>query len=362
MTDEIRAQFEAARTEGLARIEEATDLASLEEARVRTLGRKSPLSRARASLGKLSEDDRKTIGQLANEVQQALTQAFDEHRQKFEEVEQQQRWEQERIDVTLPGTEMQPATIHPLTRTIYEIVDIFVGLGYDVAEGPEVEYSRYNFDALNTPPEHPARSDLDTFFIEGSGEDVCLRTQTSPMQIRYMESQPPPVYVVVPGRVYRRETLDATHLHVFTQIEGLAVDVGITMADLKGTLQAFANQVFGKNLDIRLRPHYFPFTEPSAELDVQCFKCRGSGCSFCKQEGWIEVIGCGMVDPFLYEWITANAESDSIRTEYESGRYTGFAFGMGVERIAALAHGVNDIRYFWENDLRFLNQFHGALL
>jgi phenylalanyl-tRNA synthetase alpha chain len=362
MTDEIRAQFESARTEGLARIEEATDLTSLEEARVRVLGRKAPLSRARAGLGGLSEGDRRTIGQLANEVQQVLTERLDERRQEFEDVEQQQRWDQERIDVTLPGSETRPAPIHPLTRTIYEIVDIFVGLGYDVAEGPEVEYSRYNFDALNTPPEHPARSDLDTFFLEGSDENVCLRTQTSPMQIRYMESQPPPVYVVVPGRVYRRETLDATHLHVFTQIEGLAVDVGITMADLKGTLQAFANQVFGKNLDIRLRPHYFPFTEPSAELDVQCFKCRGGGCSFCKQEGWIEVLGCGMVDPFLYEWIAANGNTDSIRSEYASGRYTGFAFGMGIERIAALAHGVNDIRYFWENDLRFLNQFHGALL
>jgi phenylalanyl-tRNA synthetase alpha chain len=362
MTDETREQFEQARSEGLARIGEATDLASLEEARVRALGRKSPLSRARASLGGLSEADRKTIGQLANDVQQELTEALDERRRAFEEVELLQRWEQERIDVTLPGTEMPGAPIHPLTKTIYEIVDIFVGLGYEVAEGPEVEYSRYNFDALNTPPEHPARSPIDTFFIEGTDENVCLRTQTSPMQIRYMESRPPPVYVVVPGRVYRRETLDATHLDVFTQVEGLAVDVGISMADLKGTLQAFANQVFGKNLDIRFRPHYFPFTEPSAELDVQCFKCRGAGCSFCKQEGWIEVLGCGMVHPFLYEWIGANGNTDSIRAEYSSGRYTGFAFGMGVERIASLAHGVNDIRYFWENDLRFLNQFHGALL
>jgi phenylalanyl-tRNA synthetase alpha chain len=362
MTDEIRAQFEQARSEGLERIGEATDLASLEEARIRVLGRKSPLSQARSNLGRLSEDDRKTIGQLANDVQQVLAEALDERRKAFGEVELQQRWEEERIDVTLPGTEFPVAPSHPLTRTINEILDIFVGLGYEVAEGPEVEYSRYNFDALNTPPEHPARSPIDTFFIEGSDEKVCLRTQTSPMQIRYMESSPPPVYVVVPGRVYRRETLDATHLDVFTQIEGLAIDVGISMADLKGTLQAFANQVFGKNLDIRFRPHYFPFTEPSAELDVQCFKCRGAGCSFCKQEGWIEVLGCGMVDPFLYEWIGANGNTDSIRDEYSSGRYTGFAFGMGVERIASLAYGVNDIRYFWENDLRFLDQFHGALV
>jgi phenylalanyl-tRNA synthetase alpha chain len=225
-----------------------------------------------------------------------------------------------------------------------------MGLGYRVAEGPEVELSRYNFDALNTPPEHPARSESDTYFIEGSDEGVCLRTQTSPMQMRLMELQQPPLYVVVPGRTYRRDELDATHLNAFTQLEGLAVDEGITMADLKGTLLAFAREVFGKNLDVRLRPHFFPFTEPSAELDVQCFVCMGSGCRLCKQSGWIEVLGCGMVDPFLFEWV-----------EYDAERYTGFAFGMGIERIAALAHGVNDIRYFWENDVRFLDQFRSAV-
>jgi phenylalanyl-tRNA synthetase alpha chain len=243
-----------------------------------------------------------------------------------------------------------PGAVHPLTKTIWEIVDIFVGLGYSVAEGPEVELSTYNFDALNTPPEHPSRSPQDTFYIEGSGDAVCLRSQTSPMQIRTMELQQPPVYIVVPGRCYRRDETDATHLSGFTQIEGLAVDEGITMSDLKGTLELFAREIFGSNLEVRLRPHFFPFTEPSAELDVQCFVCMGAGCRMCKGEGWIEVLGCGMVDPALYEWVG-----------YDPERYSGFAFGMGVERIAALAHGVSDIRYFWENDLRFLSQFRSPV-
>jgi phenylalanyl-tRNA synthetase alpha chain len=230
-----------------------------------------------------------------------------------------------------------------------------------VAEGPEAELSTYNFDALNTPPEHPARSPLDTFYIEGTDERVCLRTQTSPIQMRTLEAQAPPVYVVAPGRCYRRDTVDATHLNVFTQIEGLAVDEGITMADLKGTLQLFAREVFGKGLDTRFRPHYFPFTEPSAEMDVQCFNCRGAGCRICKQEGWIEILGCGMVHPSLFQWSRDHAKSDAIRAAYASERFTGFAFGMGPERIAALAHGVNDIRYFWENDLRFLEQFRAIV-
>jgi phenylalanyl-tRNA synthetase alpha chain len=271
-------------------------------------------------------------------------------REAFEAAELAQRWERERLDVTLPGRTPSLGAIHPLTKTIWEIVDIFIGLGYVVAEGPEVELSIYNFDALNTPPEHPSRSPQDTFYIEGSNETVCLRSQTSPMQMRIMETQEPPIYVVVPGRCYRRDEVDATHLSSFTQIEGLAVDQGITMADLKGTLSAFARAVFGKDLDVRLRPHFFPFTEPSAELDVQCFVCRGSGrsCRLCKGEGWIEVLGCGMVDPALFQWV-----------DYEPERWSGFAFGMGVERIAALAHGVGDIRQFYENDVRFLAQFKG---
>lgn len=345
---DLRELLEEARVQGLAKISEATDLASLEEAKVRALGRKAPLARARSGLGRVDEQERKELGRLANEVQQTLEDALKQKHDAFEATELEQRWERERIDVTLPGTAVPVGTVHPLTQTISQIVDIFVGLGYVVAEGPEVELSTYNFDALNTPPEHPSRSAQDTYYVEGSDEKLCLRSQTSPMQMRIMETQEPPVYVVVPGRTYRREAEDATHISQFAQIEGLAVDEGITMGDLKGSLSAFARAVFGKDLDVRLRPHYFPFTEPSAELDVQCFVCRGSGCRMCKGEGWIEVLGCGMVDPALFEWVGYDAE-----------RYSGFAFGMGIERIAALAHGVGDIRHFYENDVRFLRQFRG---
>ncbi len=348
---DLRERLEEARAEGLAKIQSAVDLASLEEAKIRALGRKAPLAMARSGLGQLDEAERKVMGRVANDVQQELEAAVLAKRQLFEAAELEQRWERERIDVTLPGREPSLGAIHPLTKTIWEIVDIFIGLGYVMAEGPEVELSLYNFDALNTPPEHPSRSPQDTFYIAGSDEAVCLRTQTSPMQMRIMETQSPPVYVVVPGRVYRRDALDATHLSSFAQLEGLAVDEGITMGDLKGSLAAFARAVFGNDLDVRLRPHYFPFTEPSAELDVQCFVCRGSGrsCKMCKGEGWIEVLGCGMVDPALFEWVG-----------YDPDRYTGFAFGMGIERIAALAHGVSDIRLFYDNDLRFLSQFRGS--
>ncbi len=360
MSDDVRALLEQARAEALERVAAASDLASLEEARVRTLGRKTALSQARRRLGELSEDERREFGQIANSVQAEIESALDARRQNFEAAELEQRWDAERIDVTLPGDTPSIAPPHPLTRTMYEIIDIFIGLGYRVADGPEAELSTYNFDALNAPPAHPSRSPLDTFYIEGTDERVCLRTQTSPVQIRTMESVPPPIYVVAPGRCYRRDTIDATHLNVFTQIEGLAVDVGITLADLKGTLKAFSAEVFGKNLDTRMRPHYFPFTEPSAELDVQCFVCMGAGCRLCKGEGWIEVLGCGVVHPYLYEWVAAHTTDAAIKKAYESGRYTGFAFGMGIERIAALAHGVNDIRYFWENDLRFLTQWNAS--
>ena len=349
--DDLRSRLEEVRSEGLTRIEAASDLAELEEARIRVLGRKAPLAGLRSGLGKLDEEQRRSVGQLATEVQRAIEAAIEERRATLEASEMEARWVAERIDVTLPGAEPPIGALHPLTKTIWEIVDIFVGLGWRLAEGPEVELSAYNFDALNTPPEHPARSAQDTFYIAGTDEAVCLRTQTSPVQIRTMESQSPPVYVVCPGRVFRRDEQDATHLSGFAQLEGLAVDEGITMGDLKGSLEAFAQQVFGQDLDIRLRPHYFPFTEPSAEMDVQCFVCRGrkAGCRMCKGEGWIEVLGCGMVHPFLLEWVG-----------YDTERYTGFAFGMGVERIAALAHGITDIRYLWENDLRFLSNFLGV--
>ena len=348
MADDLASRLERARAEGLARIDEATDLPGLEEARIRVLGRRAPLAQARAGLRDLSEDDRRSMGRVANEVQSAFESAIEAKRKVFEERELEQRWERERIDVTLPGDAPEVGALHPLTKTAWEIVDIFLGLGYRVVEGPEAELSFYNFDALNTPPEHPARSAQDTFYIEGTGEEVCLRTQTSPVQARALETQELPLYIVVPGRCYRRDEQDATHLIGFTQLEGLAVDERITMGDLKGTLTAFAREVFGRELDVRLRPHYFPFTEPSGEMDVQCFVCRGSGCRVCKGDGWIEILGCGMVHPFLLERVGIDTE-----------RYTGFAFGMGIERIAALAHGVSDIRAFYENDIRFLSQFRG---
>ena len=349
MTEDLKARLEAARVDGLRRIDAAGDLASLEDARVRVLGRKAPLSGARSSLRDVPPDERVELGRLANEVQSVLERALDSKRRQFEAQETRKRWERERIDVTLPGDAPAVGAVHPLTRTIWEIVDIFVGLGFRLYEGPDVETVEYNFDALRTPVEHPSRSPSDTFYIEGSNERVCLRVHTSPVQIRAMEASEPPIYGVMPGRCYRRDELDATHLAGFTQIEGLVVDEGVTMGDLKGTLQAFARGIFGRDLDIRLRPHYFPFTEPSAELDVQCFNCMGSGCRICKQEGWIEILGCGMVHPFLLEWV-----------DWDPERYTGFAFGLGVERVAALAHGIPDIRYLWENDLRMLRLFRGV--
>jgi phenylalanyl-tRNA synthetase alpha chain len=331
-------------------IRAAGDPNALEEARVRTLGRKSPLARARAGLGQLDIDARRDVGRLANDVRARLETELDAKREAFAAAEADRRWGRERLDVTLPGDAFGLGGLHPVTKTMWEIVDIFVGLGYQVADGPEVELSTYNFDALNTPYEHPSRSPSDTYYVEGRGEDVCLRTQTSPVQIRAMEAQDPPIYIVCPGRTYRRDEIDPTHMNTFAQIEGLAVDEGITMGDLKGTLQTFARALFGRDLDVRLRPSFFPFTEPSAEMDVECFVCRGQGCRVCKHEGWIELLGCGMVDPSLLEWVG-----------YDSERHTGFAFGLGIERAAALAHGVPDLRYFYENDLRFLRPFGGLL-
>jgi phenylalanyl-tRNA synthetase alpha chain len=348
MPDEVKEQLEKARSEGRRLISKAADLGALEQARVQVLGRKASLSQARSSLGALPLSDRKAVGRLANEVQAELELALASKAEAFEAEERRRRWETERIDVTLPGDVAPMGAVHPLTRTIWNVVDIFIGLGYRMVEGPEVELGRYLFDALNMPAHHPARSPLDTFFIKGGDGEVVLRSETSAVQIRTMESQHPPVYVVIPGRTYRREAEDATHTAGFSQIECLAVDEGITMADLKGTLQLFARRLFGEELDVRFRPSFFPFTEPSAEMDVQCFVCRGRGCRVCKNEGWIELLGSGMVDPFLLQWVGYDAE-----------RYTGFAFGVGVERIAALAHGVVGIRAFYDNDLRFLSQFKG---
>ena len=347
-SERVRELLDAARNEGLELIAGAEDLAALEDVRSRVLGRKAPLAQARSSLRDVDDADRKDLGRMANEVQGELDSAFETRRAGFEAVELEARWDRERIDVTLPGAEVSVGGLHPLTKTMWEVVDIFIGLGYRVAEGPEVELTTYNYDALNTPPYHPARSEQDTYYIEGHGEEVCLRTETSPVQIRTMEAQEPPVYIVAPGRVYRREAEDATHTAQFAQMEGLAVDEGITMSDLKGTLETFARELFGRDLETRFRPHHFPFTEISAEMDVTCMVCKGAGCRTCKSSGWLELLGCGMVHPAVLAWVG-----------YDSERYSGFAFGMGIERAAALANSVPDIRYFYENDLRFLSTFRG---
>lgn len=346
--DELKSRLEEARREGLAKITSTFDLATLEDARVRVLGRKSPLTSARQALKDVPPDARKEIGMLANEIHAELESAIESRRIGFAAAEMKAQWLRERIDVTLPGAPVPTGSLHLLTQVLWRIIDIFVGLGYKVAEGPDVEYSRLNFDALNTPYEHPSRSPVDTFYIAGYGEEVCLRSQTSPMQIRTMEASQPPVYVVCPGRVYRRENEDATHTSQFFQMEGLAVDEGLTMADLKGTLEIFARELFGKELDVRLRPHFFPFTEPSAEMDVLCFVCKGDGCRTCKGEGWIEILGCGMVHPNVLEGVG-----------YDPEQVSGFAFGMGIERIAALSNGIADIRVLYDNDLRFASQFKG---
>jgi phenylalanyl-tRNA synthetase alpha chain len=329
---------------------EASTRDELEELRVRYLGRKSELTNTLRSIGELPADERGEVGQAGNAVRQALESLIGSRIKDLEDAELQRRLSEDRIDVTLPGDPPSPTgRLHLITETRREIEDIFVGLGFNVAEGPEVEYDYYNFTSLNHPPGHPARMLQDTFYFS---DDVLLRTHTSPMQTRAMEEQEPPIYIVIPGKVYRRDS-DATHTPMFHQVEGLAVDEDITLADLQGVLLEFARAIFGHEREIRLRPHYFPFTEPSVEVDVSCFACGGTGVlpdggrdNLCKGSGWIEILGSGMVDPNVFGFVDLDPE-----------RYQGFAFGMGIERIAMLRHGVPDLRLFFENDVRFLEQF-----
>jgi len=343
------------RDEGLEAISAAGDLPSLEIVRVAVLGKKGALTAALRGLGSLSAEERPTAGKVANEVRLALESALEAREGSLSSVAMQARLIAEAVDVTLPGRRRAPGRQHLIARVTREISDIFIGLGYTVAEGPEVELDYYNFTALNTPADHPARNASDTFYVEDlSGEtavvagesDVLLRTQTSPVQVRVMENAQPPIYILAPGRVYRRDVADPSHLPQFTQIEGLVVDEGITFGDLKGTLEHFAREMFGAERRVRLRPHFFPFTEPSAEVDVSCHVCNGAGCRMCKGSGWLEILGCGMVDPNVFGFAGIDPE-----------RYSGFAFGMGAERIAALKYGVPDLRHFVESDMRFLRQF-----
>jgi phenylalanyl-tRNA synthetase alpha chain len=313
----------------------AVDLAALEQARVEHLGRRSPLAEAQKSLGQLDDEGRRRVGALLNELKQAVTVAHEERIAALEGSELTTRLEAERLDLTAPPRRVRPGRPHLLTQVEREIVDVFVGLGFGVADGPEVEAGRFNFDLLNIPPDHPARGTMDTIYVD-EASDVVLRTHTSPVQVRTMLAQEPPIAVVCPGRVYRADAVDATHSPVFTQVEGLLVAEGITMAHLRGTLLAFARALFGEDREVRLRPSFFPFTEPSAEVDV----------SFDNAAGWLEILGSGMVDPAVLEACGIDAE-----------RYSGFAFGIGVERVAMLRHGVKDIRDLYDADARFLAAF-----
>jgi phenylalanyl-tRNA synthetase alpha chain len=345
-------RIEEIHDEGLAAIDAAGSTEQLEELRVRLLGRKAELPNLLRGVGELPPEQRGQVGKRANEVRKALEARLAGAVERLDATELDAQLERDRVDVTLPGDPPQPVgRLHLITQTWRELEDVFVGLGFTVVEGNEVETVHYNFDALNHDPTHPARGLADTFYV---AEDVVLRTHTSPMQVRAMEAQPPPLYVVIPGRVYRRDS-DATHTPQFHQVEGLAVDEDITLADLKGTLLEFSRQIFGDERDVRLRGHFFPFTEPSVEVDVSCFNCNngwmpdGSRCPLCKGEGWIEILGAGEVDPNVYSYV------DDDR--YDPEKVQGFAWGMGIERIAFLKHGVSDLRLFYENDLRFLEQF-----
>jgi phenylalanyl-tRNA synthetase alpha chain len=344
--DELRSEAEAA-------IAQAQDAAALEELRVRYLGRKSELTTVLRGIRDLPPDQRGPIGKAANEARVTLEQVLDLRKEALEGEELERRLVEDRVDVTLPGDPPRPVGhLHIINATRREIEDVFLGLGFSVAEGPEVEFDYYNFEALNMPPEHPARALQDTFYLS---EQVVLRTHTSPMQVRSMEAQPPPIYMIFPGRTYRRDS-DATHTPMFHQVEGLAIDEDITLGDLAGVLLQFARAMFGDERDIKLRSSYFPFTEPSVEVDVSCFRCGGKGYmpdgsrdGLCKGSGWIEILGSGMVDPNVLDFVKHNG--------YDHDRVQGFAFGMGIERIAFLRHGVPDLRMFFENDLRMLEQF-----
>ena len=340
------------RAAGEAAIAEAPGTAELEDVRVRFLGRKAELPNLLRGVAQLPPEERGTVGRAANEARKALEAAIEARAQELDAAELDSRLATDVVDVTLPGSPaIKPGRIHLLTAARREIEDIFLGLGFRVMEGPETELVYYNFDALNFDETHPSRQATDTFYIS---DDVLLRVHTSPMQTRAMEMFPPPLYVVVPGRTYRRDN-DATHTPQFNQVEGLAVDEDVTLGDLQGTLLAFARAYFGEDRRVRLRPHFFPFTEPSVECDVSCFNCTdgfmadGSRCPLCKGEGWIEILGAGEVDPNVFEYVREHG--------YDPERHQGFAFGMGIERVAMLKHGVTDLRLFYDNDLRFLEQF-----
>ncbi len=338
----VQGKVQDIRKSALEACEQAKTVQQLSEARVKFLGKKGELTLVLRSMGQLSHEERPLFGKLVNEVRDELEAAWDQRERELSHAEEERRLLGESLDITLPGRTMKRGTIHPVTRIIDETKRIFMQMGYEIVEGPEVEWDYYNFEALNIPPDHPARDMQDTFFIT---EKLLLRSQTSSVQIHTMERRQPPIRIVAPGKVYRADS-DITHSPMFHQIEGLVVDKGITFADLKGTLQLFAERMFGPDTKIRLRPSYFPFTEPSAEVDVSCIMCAGAGCRVCKDTGWLEILGSGMVHPSVLRQVG-----------YDPQEVTGFAFGVGVERMAMLKYGIHDIRLLFENDVRFLEQF-----
>lgn len=339
----MKEQLEMIRADAAAALEAADSAEAVEAARVAFLGKKGRLTAVLRGMGALTPEERPVVGQMANEVRAFVEGEIEKKKSELAKKAREQKLAGEVIDVTMPGRRNRAGRLHPLTQVLNKVTDIFAGMGFSVAEGPDIELDYYNFEALNTPADHPARDTQDTFYITDS---ILLRTQTSPVQIRAMEKTKPPIRMIAPGRVFRSDTADATHSPVFHQIEGLVVDKGITMADLKGTLEAFVKGFYGPDARIRLRPHHFPFTEPSAEVDASCFACGGKGCGICKGEGWIEILGAGMVHPNVLRHGGIDPEE-----------YSGFAFGMGLERLTMIKYGIDDLRLFYENDLRFLKQF-----
>ena len=339
----MKEKLQKIRENAIAQIENSDGLAKLNDVRVAVLGKKGELTAVLKSMKEVAPEDRPKVGQWVNETRQEIENKLDEMKKKLEAAELEHRLENEVIDVTLPAKKNRVGHGHPNTIALEEVERIFIGMGYEVVEGPEVEYADYNFTKLNIPENHPARDEQDTFFINDS---ILLRSQTSPVQARTMEKGKLPIRMIAPGRVFRSDEVDATHSPSFHQIEGLVIDKNITFADLKGTLQEFAKELFGPETKTKFRPHHFPFTEPSAEVDVSCFKCGGKGCRFCKGSGWIEILGCGMVHPNVLSMCGIDPEE-----------YTGFAFGVGLERIALLKYEIDDMRLLYENDIRFLKQF-----
>ena len=338
----MKEKLERIRSEAMQMLAGAGALSEVEELRVKLLGKKGELTAILKQMGSLSAEERPAMGKLVNEVRADIEGGIASRKAELEKSALQQKLASERIDVTLPGKSSLIGKLHPLNRVRDEVSEIFLGMGFDVVDGPDVELDLYNFEMLNIPKGHPARDTQDTFYVD---DNIVLRTQTSPMQVRTMLDRKPPIRIIAPGRCYRSDTPDATHSPVFHQIEGMAIDKGITMADLKGTLEIFAKKLYGENTKVRFRPHHFPFTEPSAEMDGTCFRCGGKGCRFCKGEGWIEILGCGMIHPKVLAGCGIDPEV-----------YSGWAFGMGLDRLTMFRYDIDDIRLMFENDLRFLDQ------